>query len=201
MRKPPLPTAAGPTTADELAKVTVGGPPTRLTERIVIHDYDPAWPALYAREEARIRAALGARALAVEHIGSTSVPGLPAKSVIDVDLIVADSSDEDAYIPELEAAGYVLRIREPDWYEHRCLVGDDPRVNLHVFSRDCDEHLRHIIFRDWLRDHPEDRDRYAAEKRRIAQQNLTFMAEYADQKTAVIVDVLRRAGLGSTPQA
>ncbi|HXJ78985.1 MAG TPA: GrpB family protein [Candidatus Methylomirabilis sp.] len=196
MRKPPLPTAANPTTEEELAKATVGAPPTRLSGPIAIHDYDLSWPAMYAREEARIRGALGPRALAVAHVGSTSVPGLAAKSIIDVDLIVADSADEQAYVPALEAVGYVLRVREPDWYEHRCLDREYPGVNLHVFGPDCDEHLRHLIFRDWLREHPEDRDRYAAEKRRIVQQNLTFMAEYTDQKTAVIVDILRRAGLG-----
>jgi GrpB-like predicted nucleotidyltransferase (UPF0157 family) len=194
MRMPPLPTAATPTTEEELIKRTVG-PPTRLTAPIPIHDYDPRWPAMYAREEARIRAALGLTALAVEHVGSTSVPGLAAKFIIDIDLIVADPTDESAYVPVLEEAGYVLRIREPDWYEHRLFKSYGPEVNLHVFAPDCDEHLRHVIFRNRLRTSPEDRDRYAAEKRRIASQNLTFMAEYADQKSTVIVEILQRAGL------
>lgn len=171
------------------------GAPNRLTGPVVIHDYDPSWPLLYEREQERIRAALGPLALAVEHVGSTSVPGLAAKFLIDVDLIVADPTDEDAYVPALVAAGYVLRVREPDWYEHRLLKGFAPEVNLHVFGPDCDEHLRHLIFRDWLRSHPEDRDRYAAEKRRIAALPLEFMAQYADQKTDVVVDILRRAGL------
>jgi GrpB-like predicted nucleotidyltransferase (UPF0157 family) len=195
MRMPPLPSAANPATEQELSKNTVGGPPTRLTGPIEIQDYDPLWPSRYAREESRIRTALGPLALAVEHVGSTSVPGLAAKSVIDADLIVADPADEDAYLPALEAAGYFLRVREPDWYEHRYLHSHDSVINLHVFGPDCDEHLRHVIFRDWLRTHPEDRERYAAEKRRIATQNLTFMAEYADLKSTVIVEILRRAGL------
>jgi GrpB-like predicted nucleotidyltransferase (UPF0157 family) len=96
MRKPPLPAGANPITEEELANATVGAPPTRLTGPIAIHEYDPAWPVMYAREEARIRTALGPRALAVEHVGSTSVPGLPAKLILDVDLIVADSADEAA---------------------------------------------------------------------------------------------------------
>ncbi|HKE67365.1 MAG TPA: GrpB family protein [Micromonosporaceae bacterium] len=195
MRLPPLPTAVTPTTEEELTALTVGGPPTRLTGPIPIHEYDPAWPAMYGREEARVREALGPLALAIEHVGSTAVPGLAAKFLIDVDLIVTDPTDEDAYVPALEAVGYALRVREPDWYEHRCFKRYDPEVNLHVFGPDCDEHLRHLIFRDWLRSHPEDRARYEAAKRRIAARPLTFMAEYADQKSAVIVDILRRAGL------
>jgi GrpB-like predicted nucleotidyltransferase (UPF0157 family) len=194
MRVPPLPAPSPPVTEEDLVKRTVG-PPTRLTGPIPIHDYDPAWPALYAAEESRIRAALGPLALAVEHVGSTAVPGLAAKFLIDIDLIVADPTDEDAYAPALVAAGHMLRVREPDWYEHRLFKGSQPDVNLHVFGPDCDEHLRHLIFRDWLRTRPDDRDRYAAEKRRIARQNLTFMAQYADQKSPVIVEILRRAGL------
>ncbi len=194
MRTPPLPAAAAPITDEERAKRTVGEP-TRLTEPITIHDYDPSWATLYAREEQRIRTSLGPLALTVEHVGSTSVPGLAAKQLIDVDLIVADPADETAYLPAIEAVGYELRVREPDWYEHRALKRYNPEVNLHVFGPDCDEHLRHLIFRDWLRTHPEDRARYAAEKRRIAAQDITFMDQYADQKSTVIVEILRRAGL------
>jgi GrpB-like predicted nucleotidyltransferase (UPF0157 family) len=194
MRKPPLPRPSEPVTEQELARVTVGAP-TRLTGPILIHDYDPAWPRLYALECERIRAALGPLALAVEHVGSTSVPGLAAKPIIDIDLIVADPTDEPAYVPALEAAGYALRLREPQWYEHRMFKDFDPEVNLHVFGPDCDEHLRHLVFRDWLREHPEDRERYEAEKRRVAARPLRFMAQYAEQKTGTVVAILRRAGL------
>ena len=87
----------------------------------------------------RIRNALGELALEVEHVGSTSVPGLPAKPIIDIDLIVPDSGDEASWLPPLERAGFVLKVREPWWYEHRCLRFDDPRCNLDVFSerQDC----------------------------------------------------------------
>jgi GrpB-like predicted nucleotidyltransferase (UPF0157 family) len=195
VRIPPLPAPSPPPTEQWLAERTVGAPTPRLTTAVEIHDYDPTWPAMYAREQARIGAALGARALAIEHIGSTSVPDLAAKPRIDIDLIVADPADEPAYLPALEEAGYFLRVREPDWYEHRCLHSHDSAVNLHVFGPDCDEHLRHLIFRDWLRTHPEDRARYAAEKRRIAVSGVTYMAQYADQKSIVVVEILRRAGL------
>jgi GrpB-like predicted nucleotidyltransferase (UPF0157 family) len=194
MRLPPLPMPSPPVTEEWLRSRNVGDPP-RLSGPIEIVAYDPSWPSRYARHAARIRAALGPVALAVEHVGSTAVPGLAAKSRIDIDVIVADPRAEDAYLPALEAAGYVLRIREPDWYEHRCLHGFDPMANVHVFPPDCDEHLRHVILRDWLRTHPEDRARYAAEKRRIAQAGMTYMAEYANQKSTIIIELLRRAGL------
>ncbi len=150
---------------------------------------------MFAGEEARIRDALGPTALAVDHVGSTAVVGLAAKNRLDIDLIVADPADEDAYVPALEPAGYILRTREPDWYEHRCLWTHDHGVNLHVFGPDCDEHLRHLIFRDWLRTHAEDRERYEAEKRRIADENQWDIVEYVQQKSTVIHEILRRAGL------
>ncbi len=103
----------------------------------ILVEYDPRWPELFAREAGRIQSVLGARALGVEHAGSTSVPGLAAKPVIDLVLVVADSADEDAWLPALESAGYVLRIREPEWHQHRMLKGPDTDINLHVFSAGC----------------------------------------------------------------
>ena len=105
-----------------------------LNGRIVLADYDPAWPHLFAREAERIRNTLGTRALRIEHAGSTSVPGLAAKPIVDMILEVADSADEAAYVPAMEQAGYVLRIREPDWFEHRLFNGPDTVIGLHVFS-------------------------------------------------------------------
>jgi len=195
MRLPPLPAPAPPVTEEWLRQRNIGGVLPRLTAPIEIQDYDPAWPVLYAEHARRIRAALGPQVLALEHVGSTAVPGLAAKFRIDIDLIVANPADEEAYLSRLEDAGYELRVREPDWYEHRCLHSFDPHANLHVFGPDCDEHLRHLIFRDWLREHPQDRERYAAEKRRIAAAGVSFMAEYANRKSYVVVEILRQAGL------
>ena len=107
-------------------------------------------------------------ALRVEHTGSTSVPGLVAKPIIDLLLVVNDSADEDAYVPDLEAAGYVLRIREPEWFEHRMFKGPDTDTNLHVLSSGCDEIERILIFRDWLRGNSKDRDLYARTKLALA---------------------------------
>ena len=195
MRLPPLPRPAGPLTPEQLARRAVGDRPTEVRAPITVVPYDPDWVPRFRRDEARIRAALGERALAVEHVGSTAVPGLAAKDRVDIDLIVADPADEDSYVPQLEAAGYVLATREPDWYEHRCLWTADHDVNLHVFGPDCDEFRRHLILRDRLRAHPGDRERYAARKRAAAAEHPLSMAGYVAAKTDIVVEILRRAGL------
>src|SRR5437016_351787 len=121
---------------------------------ITLVEYDPAWPKIFVREATRIKAALGERAIVVEHVGSTSVPGLIAKPIIDILLVVADSADEPSYVPALEAAGYVLRIREPDWHQHRLFKGPDTNINLHVFTQGSEEIQRTLLLRDWLRTRP-----------------------------------------------
>ncbi|WP_084557248.1 GrpB family protein [Hamadaea tsunoensis] len=195
MRTPPLPPAPVRLTPEQLAARAVGDRPVEVARPITISSYDPGWPQRYAYHAGRIRAALGDRALVVEHVGSTAVPGLAAKDRLDIDLIVADPADEDAYVPDLEAAGYALKTREPHWYEHRCLWTPDHDVNLHVFGPDCDEYLRHVIFRDWLREHPDDRDLYASAKHRAAAEHSMSMAGYVAAKGDVVLAILRRAGL------
>jgi GrpB-like predicted nucleotidyltransferase (UPF0157 family) len=175
-----------------LPRVTVG-PASPLSGPIEVRDYDPAWPGSYAREATRIVRALGERVVALEHVGSTAVPGLPAKPIIDIVLEVPDSSDEPAYVPDLEAAGYALRIREPSWFEHRLLRGVDDRVNLHVFSAGCPESGRMIRFRNHLRSSAVDRDLYAAAKRDLAGREWKYMQQYADAKTDVIAEIMARA--------
>jgi GrpB-like predicted nucleotidyltransferase (UPF0157 family) len=181
-----------PATAEEIARVTIGEP-DRLSGLIEVVDYDPAWPALFERERQRITTALGDQAVLLEHAGSTSVPGLAAKSRIDIVLAVPDSADEPAYVPDLEAAGYVLRIREPDWYEHRVFKGPDTDINLHVFSAGCVEIERMLAFRDWLRANEADRRRYQTAKRELAQREWEFVQNYADAKTAVVEEIIIRA--------
>jgi GrpB-like predicted nucleotidyltransferase (UPF0157 family) len=177
---------------EELGKVTIGGA-RPLTQPIEIHDYDPDWPLLYEREKERIRSILGDRVLRIEHVGSTSVPGLPAKPVIDIALEIEASAVENAYVPALEAAGYVLRIREPEWYEHRMLKGPGTEVNLHVFPADCPEVDRMLLFRDWLRTNAADRDRYADAKRELAAREWKYMQQYADAKSEVVDEIMGRA--------
>ena len=181
-----------PRTEEEIRAYTIGELKP-LSSRILIVDYDPQWPELFAREADRIRVVLGSRALRIEHAGSTSVPGLAAKPIIDLLLVVADSAEEDAYAPALEAAGYVLRIREPNWYEHRMFKGPDTDINLHVFSSGCPEIDRMLMFRDWLRSNAADRDLYARTKLALAQKEWKYVQNYADAKTAVIEEIIARA--------
>jgi GrpB-like predicted nucleotidyltransferase (UPF0157 family) len=180
------------TTDAELEAVTIG-PLAALNGPIPLSEYDQEWPSLFAREETRIRDALGARALRVEHVGSTSVPGLAAKPVIDLLLVVVDSADEAAYVPDLERAGYVLRIREPDWHEHRMLKRAEPAINLHVHSEGCPEIDRILAFRDRLRSDENDRRRYEDAKRELARKRWKYVQDYADAKSKVIEQILARA--------
>lgn len=185
------------TTEEELRAVTIGALQPH-NGAVLIVDYDPEWPRQFAVEAAKIRAALGTRALLLEHVGSTSVPGLAAKPILDILLVVADSADESLYVPELVRAGYVLRIREPEWFQHRVLKGVEPAVNLHVFSSGCAETERMLLMRDWLRTHDDDRALYETTKRELAQRTWKYVQNYADAKTAVVEAILARAHSKST---
>jgi GrpB-like predicted nucleotidyltransferase (UPF0157 family) len=184
--------APKPLTEDEIRKATIGEP-RRLDGPVLLAEYDPSWPEQFAREARRITSALGQRAVQVEHIGSTSVPGLVAKPIIDILLVVADSADEAAYVPALEAAGYVLRIREPDWHQHRLFKGPDTNVNIHVFSSGSAEVERNLAFRDRLRANATDREIYARTKRELAAKDWKFVQNYADAKSEVVEAILARA--------
>ena len=168
--------------------------PTPLDGQVTLVAYDPAWPGMFEQQAARIRAALGDRALRIEHVGSTSVPGLVAKPCIDILLVVADAGDHDAYIPDLEQAGYVLRISEaPEgWGPHRVFKAPDMNINLHVLSEGSPEIREFLDYRDWLRAHPEDRDRYAAVKRELAGRHWNTMQDYADAKSDVVQEIKTR---------
>ena len=179
-------------TEEQLRKSTVGELKP-FDSTITLVEYDPAWPQHFAREAKRIKAALGERALGVEHVGSTSVPGLMAKPIIDILLIVADSGVEPSYVPALEAAGYVLRIREPDWHQHRLFKGPDININLHVFTQGSKEIQRTLLLRDWLRTNKADRELYARTKRELAGKKWRYVQNYADAKSEVIEGILQRA--------
>lgn len=160
---------------------------------ITLAEYDPEWPVLFDREAARIRVVLGDTAVRVEHVGSTSVPGLAAKPIIDILLAVPDSASEQAYVPALESAGYVLRSREPDWFEQRLFKGPDTNINLHVFTVGAAEIDRMLLFRDWLRADDADRDAYLQVKRDLAKRSWRHVQHYADSKTAIVQQILARA--------
>jgi GrpB-like predicted nucleotidyltransferase (UPF0157 family) len=181
-----------PATEAQILAATVGER-VPLNKTVELEPYDPQWPRLYANLEGQIRDALGSTVLMIAHVGSTSVPGLCAKPVIDVVLAVPDSADEGSYVPPLERAGYVLRIREPDWFEHRMLKPAAIDGNIHVFSRACTEIGRMLAFRDWLRSNDDDRKLYERTKQELAARTWKYMQNYADAKSEVVGEILKRA--------
>jgi GrpB-like predicted nucleotidyltransferase (UPF0157 family) len=166
----------------------------RLDGPIAFSDYDPAWPARYEVESARIRGALGAQAALVEHVGSTSVPGMAAKPIVDIVLAVPNPAAEAEYVPALEAIGYRVHIREPEWHEHRLLKPPDDGVHVHVFAAGSPEIDRLVRFRDRLRTSAEDFDLYLAAKRELGARTWRYTQDYADAKAGVVEEILGRAG-------
>jgi GrpB-like predicted nucleotidyltransferase (UPF0157 family) len=180
-------------TDEELSAVRVDGTATPHNATIHLAPYDPTWPAQYEAEAAKIRAALGDAALVLEHVGSTSIPGISAKPILDILLAVADSADEDAYVPALVAQGYRLHVREPDWEQHRLLRGVEPAVNLHVLTVGSKEIARMVGFRDRCRTHPEERRLYEETKRALAARTWRHVQHYANAKGEVVEAILARA--------
>jgi GrpB-like predicted nucleotidyltransferase (UPF0157 family) len=176
----------------------IGGPEKR---EIIICDYDPCWPQKFAEHARRIRGAVGPATLRIEHIGSTSVPGLAAKPIIDILLVVENSADERTYLPQLERAGYVLRVREPDFHEHRMFRTQNRDMHIHIFSRGSVEIERYLTFRDRLRTNVADRQLYETTKRKLAAQDWPDMNAYADAKTAVIEAITARARASNDKEA
>ena len=174
--------------ADEPLETGLIGGAEKREIRVV--DYDPVWPQQFETHAGRITDALGRAALRIEHVGSTSVPGLAAKPVIDILVVVPDSADESVYLPRLKAAGYVLRVREPDWHEHRMFRTPEQDVHVHVYSAGCAEIARNLTFRDRLRRNSDDRTRYERTKRELAAREWPDMNAYAEAKTEVIESIL-----------
>jgi len=171
-------------------EVLIGGIEKR---EIVIVDYDPRWPGQFRKHAEMLSCALGRTALAIEHVGSTSVPGLAAKPIIDIDVLVEDSSDEATYLPALVQAGYVLRVREPDWHQHRMFRTPERDVHIHIFSPGCVEVTRHLAFRDRLRRNVEDRLLYESVKRKLAAEDWPDMNAYARAKSEAVEAIIARA--------
>jgi GrpB-like predicted nucleotidyltransferase (UPF0157 family)/predicted ester cyclase len=175
-------------TEQDLERVLVGGlePVTRLE----IVAYDPSWPARFETERARIASAIGDLALRIEHIGSTSIPGLAAKPIIDILVVVPKITDDPRFVPALEAAGYELRVTEPDHRMFRTPVRD---VHVHLFEQGSQEIIDYFDLRDWLRRDADGRERYASVKRDLAERPWRDMNDYADAKSPIVQDTLRRA--------
>jgi GrpB-like predicted nucleotidyltransferase (UPF0157 family) len=173
-----------------LDRVLIGG---RERRKIVIADYDPAWPHRFAVERERIAAALGDRALRIEHIGSTSVPGLAAKPIVDI--LVEVARLEDA--APLEPAGYVLRVRED---RHRMFRTPELDVHVHVWPSGSPNIATDLAFRDRLRESDDDRAAYEALKRELASRDWPDVNHYADAKGPLIREI-RGRHQGSTSDA
>jgi GrpB-like predicted nucleotidyltransferase (UPF0157 family) len=178
--------------AGHLQAITIGAV-KRLDGTVDLEPHDPRWASAYLQRAAGIRAALGSRLLLLEHVGSTSIPALAAKPIIDMVMAVCDPADEGSYVPALERLGYLLRIREPEWLQHRLLENLADAANLHVFSSDCEEIKRMVMFRDWLRTHPADRSLYENRKRELAAQRWQYLQQYADAKSEVVGEIMARA--------
>jgi GrpB-like predicted nucleotidyltransferase (UPF0157 family) len=178
-------------TAEQDAVSLVGEPP-RFFESVHLQDHDPAWADEFCAAAALLREHLGSLAVAVEHVGSTSVPGLAAKPIIDIDLLLDDTEDESRYVPPLEELGYRLVLRQPWWHGHRMLVSAEEHVNLHVWPQGAPEPVRHRLFRDWLRTHADDRHLYEVTKRRLAQQTAAAPGDYSLAKNTVIDEIYGR---------
>jgi GrpB-like predicted nucleotidyltransferase (UPF0157 family) len=175
---------------EEIVAARVNAPQRDTAIEVV--ESDPDWPSTYADLATWVRGTLGRRVLTIEHVGSTAVPGLAAKPVIDIDLTVVDSADEQEYVPDMEADGWVLRIREPEFEEHRLLRLEDPECNLHVWSPGSPEPRRHRAFRDWLIAHPDDRQRYAEAKLSAAAAGFTDGMHYNNAKAWIVYDIYER---------
>ena len=182
-----------PETDEEMAAIHVEGTAQLHNATVHLAPYDASWPAQYAAEAAKIRAALGGKARVLEHVGSTSLAGMAAKPILDIVLGVADSADEDAYVPALAAQGYRLHIREPDWHEHRLMKGAAPAVNLHIFSAGDHEIERMVAFRDRCRAHPEELELYLTTKRELASRVWRYTQHYANAKAEVVEAIIARA--------
>ena len=160
--------------------------------QIIVVDYDPRWPETFRKHEEIIKRVLGSKALSIEHIGSTSVPMLASKPIIDILVVVKDSGDEATYLPALLAAGYVLRVRETDWHQHRMFRTPEQDVHIHILSAGCVEIQKQIAFRDRLRTNAEDRLLYESVKRKLAKEDWPDMDTYAQAKSEVVGEITAR---------
>ena len=163
-----------------------------------LHDYDERWVGLYLDHRRRILDALAAANVGVEHIGSTSVPGLAAKPIIDIVVTVDDITAEEDYLVPVLAAGYELRVREPG---HRLVRTPDRDVHVHIYETNAQAVTDYLLLRDRLRDDADDRALYARTKRELISQGFDDMNAYSDAKTEVIAAIVARASAAASHRA
>jgi GrpB-like predicted nucleotidyltransferase (UPF0157 family) len=165
----------------------VGGTEKRHLEVV---PYNDEWSAIFAIHRDRLRAALHAVDVDIEHIGSTSVPGLAAKPIIDIVVAVDDITAEEDYLDPILEAGYLLRVREPG---HRLVRTPSRDVHVHIYEKDDEAVTRYLLFRNRLRTDSGDRDLYSSTKRALITQGFDDMNAYSDAKTDVIAAIMARA--------
>jgi GrpB-like predicted nucleotidyltransferase (UPF0157 family) len=166
----------------------IGGKEKR---ELIFSPYSDEWPVIFENESQKIANALGADALRIDHIGSTSIQGLLAKPVIDIQLSVKDPDSESSYLPMLEDVGYQLRVREQG---HRMLRAFEPMViQIHVCQTGSGWERRHLLFRDWLRQNEEDKNAYARLKVSLQKIDWETLDDYADAKGPIIAEITERA--------
>ena len=175
-----------------IQKVVVSGN-AEHNQTIILKPYDENWPVLFEREKQRISTILKDKALMIEHIGSTSVPGLIAKPIIDILLVVEDAGKEEDYVVDLVSHGYILRIKEPDFENHHMFLGPDTDIHLHVFSQGSKEIEKYLFFRNYLRAHQEARELYANTKKTLAKKKWKYVQNYADAKSDVVQQIMDAA--------
>ena len=164
-----------------------------LGDPIEIAPYDPGWPERFREQAGRLRLALGSVALGIDHVGSTAVPGLPAKPVIDIDVSVRALEPPDSYEVSLTQLGFVLGAVDAEQRFYREPEGEPRRTHIHVCEAGGDYERRHLLFRDYLRTHPEVAAEYAAMKRELAEKYRRDRDAYTDAKGPFIREVERRA--------
>lgn len=190
------PTAAGTASEDAIPERTE--PVSSSRSRIEVVDYDESWPALFEQLAQPLRRALAGLDADVEHVGSTAVPGLAAKPVIDVDVVVRSPEDVPAAIERLRALGYVRQGDEGiPGREAFLWPPDTSRHHLYVVVGGSPPHRDHLDVRDWLRAHPDDALAYGTLKRALAAVHRDDRPGYGEAKAEFVGDLLRRARSGS----
>jgi GrpB-like predicted nucleotidyltransferase (UPF0157 family) len=180
-------------TEEQLQSISVGQRDTRHST-IELVSSDPAWAERFARLSHDIRSALGSRLVSIEHVGSTAIPGLPAKPIIDIDATVHDPADESGYRDALERLGFVLTIRESEWHQHRMFKLREPRTNLHIYAEGCSLPARDVAFRDLLRNDRQLAVTYSELKRELSSHKWSSSQHYAEGKSELIIDLLNSHG-------
>jgi len=165
----------------------IGGVEVRELEVV---SYDPGWARVFADHRDRLSAALAGKRVGIEHIGSTAVPGLAAKPIVDIVVTVHDITAEEDYLDAMLAAGYLLRVREPG---HRLVRTPGRDVHVHVYAKGAAAVTDYLLLRDRLREDDADRALYAQTKRALIAQGFDDMNAYSDAKTDVIAAILERA--------